>query len=143
MPASEKESWLTRTKMLVYLMCQMVELLESQDSSASAAPSLAGRGGRGGKKASSTSSGSDSWSWTVERKQSAVTLLYKLFNLNLALLFDPPVVEEDLVNCVATALFRLLENPSVALQKGKDLRLSIFQILGNLCSRFGYTLSCR
>lgn len=40
-------------------------------------------------------------------------------HLNISLLFDPPMVEEDFVNVIATALFRLLENPSVALQKGK------------------------
>lgn len=33
MGAADKESWLNKTKMLVYLMCQMMELLEAQDTS--------------------------------------------------------------------------------------------------------------
>ena len=36
-----------------------------------------------------------------------------------------------------------MENPSIALQKSRDLRLSLSQLLGTLCSRFGYSLSCR
>ena len=46
------------------------------------------------------------WQWGLDKKQHGVNILYRLSHLNLALLFDPPVVEEDLVNCIANCLFR-------------------------------------
>jgi len=139
--ASEKLQWLNRTKMLVYLTCQMIEVLEAQDTS-SLTMALASVGRGRGKKGSSSAAEPASF-WLPDRKLAVVTVLYRLMHLNLAVLFDPPVVEEDFANCVATALFRLMENPSSALQRSRNLLVSICQLLGTLCSRFGYSLSCR
>ncbi len=130
------------TKMLVYLLCQLMEVLESKDTSNSQSKLVVRGGGRRGAKKSSCIA-PDVWTFTTELKLTAVTKLYQLANHNLTLLFDPPVVEEDFVNTIANSLFRLLENQSMGLQRWRDLRLSIFQLLGVLNYRYGYGLSCR
>jgi non-SMC mitotic condensation complex subunit 1, N-term len=38
--------------------------------------------------------------------QESVTLLFRLMNLNVHALFDPPIAEEEFVNCVGNCAFR-------------------------------------
>ena len=137
LPFSEKQAWLNKLKMGTFLLCQQVELLESHDASASDALVCRGRGRK------MTVQDTNKAFWDADTKLEAITHLYRMLQLNLPLLFDPPVVEEDFVNAIAGCLFRLLENPSIALQKNKEVRASILQVLGTLNSRYGYSLSCR
>ena len=41
------------------------------------------------------------WDWDHERAK-AVTLVYNLLQLNLNTLFDPPLMEEEVVNLIGT-----------------------------------------
>ena len=68
--------------------------------------------------------------------------LYNLVQLNLNLLFDPPMMEEEVVNLIANTMFKIFENPQMALQAKKDVRLSIIQVLGTCNKKYNYTLSC-
>jgi hypothetical protein len=49
--SAEKAQWLNRTKMLVYLMCQLMETLEAQDTSSTALVTASAARGRGKKNA--------------------------------------------------------------------------------------------
>jgi len=71
-----------------------------------------------------------------------VTLLYNLVQLNLNTLFDPPMMEEEVINLIASSMFKILENPVMAFQNKKDVRLSIIQVLGTVNKKYNYTLSC-
>ena len=130
-------------KMIFYLLCQIVEMLEDTamqlDSAAIAV------GGKGKKKKNAPRFEDDedmSWDWD-SRRQEAVTLMYRLVNLNLNSLFNPPLVEEELINMLGNCMFKLLENPSIALQKGRDVRASVLQVLGTMNAKYNYSLSFR
>ena len=70
-------------------------------------------------------------------------MLYRLLALNINALFDPPIVEEELINVIGNCVFRVFENPGIALQRLKDARSGLIQVLGLLLSKHGYSLSCR
>lgn len=124
-------------KMLVYLFTQMIEMMEANETSSSEL--LMSRATNKTKKALT----SEACMWDGEGKTRALLLLYRWAQLPLRNLFEPPIVEEEVINAAANCIFRILENPTIALQRTKDLRQSAFQILGLLCSNYGYLLSCR
>ena len=97
----------------------------------------------GGKSKGKKKSKDDdfTWEWEKERLR-AITLLYNLVQLNISQLFDPPTIEEEVVNLVASTCFKILENPTLAHQRTKDTRAGITQVLGTLNRKFNYTLSC-
>ena len=97
----------------------------------------------GGKSKGKKKSKDDdfTWEWEKERLR-AITLLYNLVQLNISQLFDPPTIEEEVVNLVANTCFKILENPTLAHQRTKDTRAGITQVLGTLSRKFNYTLSC-
>lgn len=125
-----------RMKMIVYLLCQLVELIED-DSVQKETANLAKANKSRKKKVEC-----ESWDWDG-KKLEALTLLFRLLNLNINALFDPPIAEEELVNLIGNCVFRILENPSISLQRCKDVRAGIAQVLGILVSKYGYSLSCR
>ena len=150
MATAEKTGLLTCTKMLVYLVCQMLELFEAAETSGMGDLLVVKRRGTAkgsGKKSKQFDDdggvSGETDIMTTERKNAAVSTIYRLLHLNLALLFDPPVVEEDFVNAIASCMFRLLEAPSIALVKGRVLKESVFQVLGTLNAKYNYSLSCR
>jgi len=132
----ERITWLNTFKMLTYLYTQMIEEVEGDQLRADP---LTGGKAKAGKKKSTHDD--FTWDWDVERGR-CVVLLYNLLQLNLNSLFDPPMIEEEVVNCVANTLFKMLENPVLSHVKTKDVRLSIIQVLGTLNKKFNYTLSC-
>ena len=87
----------------------------------------------GGKSKGKKKSKDDdfTWEWEKERLR-AITLLYNLVQLNISQLFDPPTIEEEVVNLVASTCFKILENPVMAFQNKRDVRLSIIQVLGTM-----------
>lgn len=145
--SNEKKAYATRMKMIVYLLCQMVELLEAQSQQNDSA-SIANAGGKGKRnrqnKAARQNAAEDgiAWDWDM-KKSEIVTLIFRLLSLNLNSLFDPPLVEEELINLLGNCMFRLLENPTIAHQRCKDVRTSIIQVLGQMNSKYNYSLSCR
>ena len=103
-------------KMNVYLMSQLVELIETDvQQKESANVAIASK--KGQKKKVSL----ESWSWD-EKRLEAVTLFFRLMSLNVNALFEPPIIEEELVNLVGNCVFRIFENPGIALQRLKDTR---------------------
>ena len=150
-PTADKTNWLTKTKMLAYLFCQTLEMAEAAETAGTTESLAVGRRKGASKKKSSSTSESNIYELEdddankngIDRKITAVTLLYRLINLNISALFDPPMADEELVNVLASCLFRMLESPIISLVKGKDLKTSIFQALGVLNCRYGYSLSCR
>ena len=103
-------------KMNVYLMSQLVELIETDvQQKESANVAIANK--KGQKKKVSL----ESWSWD-EKRLEAVTLFFRLMSLNVNALFEPPIIEEELVNLVGNCVFRIFENPGIALQRLKDTR---------------------
>ena len=135
-----KSERLCQMKMILYLFCQFVELQEANDTSGGDMfmSKLSARG----KKSGSAGSSAD-FHWDSDKKVLALIPIFRLVHLNISQLFDPPIVEEDVVNMIANCLFRILETPSIAHQRSHDLRLSVFQILGTINSKFGYLFSCR
>ena len=102
--------------MNVYLMSQLVELIETDvQQKESANVAIANK--KGQKKKVSL----ESWSWD-EKRLEAVTLFFRLMSLNVNALFEPPIIEEELVNLVGNCVFRIFENPGIALQRLKDTR---------------------
>ena len=123
-------------KMNLYLFCQMVELIEGDQ--ANAIDTVTGAKKKGGKK---NKDDDFTWDWDQERLR-AVTFLYNLVQLPLNPLFDPPMMEEEVVTQIAGTCFKILENPVLAFQNKKDTRLSIIEVLGTLNKKYNYTLSC-
>ena len=124
-------------KMNVYLMSQLAELIETDvQQKESANVAIASK--KGQKKKVSL----ETWSWD-EKRLEAITLFFRLMSLNINALFEPPIIEEELVNLVGNCVFRIFENPSIALQRLKDTRSGLTQVLGMLISKHGYGLSCR
>ena len=72
-----------------------------------------------------------------------LAMLWRLLSQNINALFDPPIVEEELINLIGNCVFRIFENPGIALQRMKDVRISLIQVLGSMMSKYGYSLSCR
>ncbi len=134
--ASTKSSLANRMKMLVYLLCQLVELIEA-DSVQKDAANLAKANKTRKKKVEN-----ENWDWDAKRLD-ALTLIFRLLNLNISALFDPPIVEEELVNLIGNCIFRILENPSIGQQRFKDVRAGLGQVLGTMVAKYNYGLSCR
>lgn len=131
----ERERNLNVTKMLLYLFCQLVELIEGDQSEIDPVTGKL----RKGKKAKRDDD--YSWDWDTERKRCA-DLLYNLVQLNINVLFDPPLVEEEVTNLIANMVFRIFENPNMKNINTRDSRLSLIQVLGTICKKYNYTLSC-
>jgi len=127
---------LNSMKMTLYLFCQLVEMIDTEQ--AASVDAVTGAKQKGKKKAKDDDF---TWDWDQERRR-AVHFLYNLVQLNLNLLFDPPMMEEEVVNLIANTMFKIFENPQMALQAKKDVRLSIIQVLGTCNKKYNYTLSC-
>lgn len=133
----EKSTLASKMKMIVYLLCQLVEMIEAdviQKDSATAATKV--------KNAKKKATLDESWSWEGKRNE-AITLAFRLLSLNINSLFDPPLVEEELINLIGNLVFRIFENPGIALSKLKETRLGLSQVLGVMITKYGYSLSCR
>ena len=144
---NEKKGYATRMKMIVYLLCQMVEMFEAEAQQQDSA-SIANAGGKGKRnrqnKAARINAAEDgiAWDWDM-KKSEIVTLIFRLSSLNLNALFDPPIVEEEFINLLGNCMFRLLENPTIAHQRCRDVRISVIQVMGVMNSKYNYSLSCR
>jgi len=132
----DRMSNLNCMKMMLYLFCQLAELVEMEQGSM--VDAVTGAKQKGKKKARDDDF---TWDWDQERLR-AVTLLYNLVQLNLNTLFDPPMIEEEVINLIASTMFKILENPVMAFQNKRDVRLSIIQVLGTVNKKYNYTLSC-
>ena len=124
--SDERIANLNCMKMNLYLFCQLVELIEGDQ--ANSIDSVTGAKKKGGKKSKDDDF---TWDWDQERLR-AVTFLYNLVQLPLNPLFDPPMMEEEVVTQLASTCFKILENPVMAFQNKRDTKLSIIQVLGTM-----------
>ncbi|XP_015795980.1 condensin complex subunit 1 [Tetranychus urticae] len=72
-----------------------------------------------------------------ERERS-INVIYKLILMPLQLLFQPAVVEEDLIRCISSCCWRLVENQH--LHRNKPLMDSVFHIIGYTIEKYSGSL---
>ena len=131
--AEDRLATLNTMKMVLYAFCQLIDLIEADQAQADPVTGVKAKGKKRSKEDDFT------WEWEKERHR-AVTLLYNLVQLRVSQLFEPPTIEEEVVNLIASTCFKILENPSLAHQRTKDTRQGIVQVLGTMNKKFGYTL---
>ena len=132
----EKLNLANRLKMITYLLCQLMELIEADVLQKESANLTAKN------KRKKNVVDDENWNWDAKRND-AIYCLYRLLNLTISTIFDPPIVEEEIINLIGNCVFRVFENPSIAHQRLKDVRSGLIQVLGALISKHGYSLSCR
>ncbi|RWS10767.1 condensin complex subunit 1-like isoform X3 [Dinothrombium tinctorium] len=98
-------------KMNLFVYCYMLELFEDQDS----------------KNTSDIE---------AQNKERGIKMLLELFSMSIHRLFAPPVIEEELINCITKCCWKILENP-----KNKPLYTNLFHILGLAVEKHGQSLS--
>lgn len=114
----EKEL-VTTTKMIVYLLCQILDALEAKSVTV---PGDMAKARKSKKK--QTDIGSD----TETERNSTLISLYQLIQLPIYKLWTPPVVEQDFVNLVSNLCYKILENPILGHVRMKSTRDSVFQV---------------
>ncbi|XP_065053020.1 condensin complex subunit 1-like isoform X1 [Rhopilema esculentum] len=126
---------LNTTKMLSYLLTQLMEAFEGEATTPSihTDETRKGRGKSAKKKVQS-----DGWSWENER-EFGLRVIGQLLELDVHRLWDPPVIEEDYVNLFTSVCYKFLENVSVV--KLKETKEMIFHILGILIKKYDHGLS--
>ncbi|RWS27166.1 condensin complex subunit 1-like isoform X1 [Leptotrombidium deliense] len=121
-------------KMLLFIYCTLMELFEDQDAKHSS-DIEAQNVGKGKKKPVKKD---ESFDWSRDRER-GVELLLRLFSLSLHQLFTPPVVEDEVVNCVTKCCWKILEKPSTS--KNKQLCSNLFSILGITVEKYRQSLA--
>jgi condensin complex subunit 1 len=132
----ERLQSLNQMKMILYLLCQLTQKVENEQS---IFDPVTGGKAKGGKK--KTRDDDTIGNWEFDRPR-IVSMIYNLFQLNLNLLFEPPVMEDEVLDLVGFTLFKICENPTMGQVKCKDIRLSLIQVLGTMNKKFNYTHSC-
>ncbi|XP_071502768.1 condensin complex subunit 1-like [Diadema antillarum] len=123
---------LNSTKMTTFILCQLTEAFETEACKPSTdTAALKGRG----RAKKSVKAGE--WDWDSEKERSLQCLIQTL-QLDIARLWDPPVVEEEFVNLVSGCCYKLLENPSIT--RNHSAREVITQVLGLLFKRYNHVL---
>lgn len=112
-------------KMLTYVYINTIFLIEHKNIVTTKNQGLLkGRG-----KASKTDS-----TFNLDKKNILLSL-NNILQSDIAIFWDPPVVEENFTNMVAEVCYKFLQNPSI---KGdKDLRKEVFDLIGE-CTFFTF-----
>lgn len=71
-------------------------------------------------------------------REKCVNIIYKLIVMPLQLLFQPAFVEDDLIRCVTSCCWRLIENQN--LHRNKPLMDNIFHIIGYTIEKYSGSL---
>ncbi|XP_066259885.1 condensin complex subunit 1 isoform X2 [Euwallacea similis] len=70
-------------------------------------------------------------------KKNVLLALNNIFQMEIGLFWDPPVVEENLINIVAEVCYKFLENPLI---KGeKETREEVFNLIGTLLQTYNHS----
>ncbi|XP_076036312.1 CAP-D2 condensin subunit [Oratosquilla oratoria] len=134
--ANTRSHWLNVLKMTTYIGCMVMETFEVEFSKPSTDTLLAGKSK---KKAPKKMSGTMDWE---DERGRMLLQLFSILQHPLNRLWDPPIVEEDYVNLIANCCYKMLETPTMNLQRTKPTRDSIFQIIGTLVKKFNHSLAC-
>ncbi|XP_028610264.1 condensin complex subunit 1 isoform X4 [Grammomys surdaster] len=94
-------------------------------------------GGKGKKARSKAALGFD---WEEER-QPVLQLLTQLLQLDIRHLWNHSVIEEEFVSLVTGCCYRLLENPTISLQKNRSTKEAIAHLLGVALVRYNHMFS--
>ncbi|XP_014671209.1 PREDICTED: condensin complex subunit 1-like [Priapulus caudatus] len=124
---------LNSLKMICYLVCQLMQSFQAEASQPSTVPK---KKGKPQKKADRK----NDWDWDGERDH-AVLVLCQLVKLNLAKLWDPPVMEDDFVSLITSTCYKLLENADIVHQRNKETRITIFHIMAIMAKKYNNDLS--
>ncbi|KAL5262314.1 hypothetical protein ACHWQZ_G007890 [Mnemiopsis leidyi] len=116
--------------MEVYILVELYQCFEEEGKSSHQIVTT--------KKGKGKKNKEDASSWSSSERQEGLHALRQLLDLNLALLWDPPVVHETFVEQVANCCYKLLENPEVV--KCKKTLEFIFHVLGVLIKRYNHCL---
>ena len=96
----EKLNLANRLKMITYLLCQLMELIEADVLQKESANLTAKN------KRKKNVVDDEIWNWDEKRRE-AIYCLYRLLNLTINTIFDPPIVEEEIINLIGNCVFRV------------------------------------
>lgn len=115
------------TQMLLYLTINLIKAIDDAGS--------AGASGAD-KQKKQKNADFDLHNWDTKRKECLVQI-YNITQLSLEQLFDPPVLEENLVNLICDLSYNTLESSHV---RDKSNATVAFQILGTAIKRFNHSM---
>lgn len=132
---SDRSAHLNALKMNCYALIRLLESFENLTSRTSFID--LDIGGKGKKARAKAALGFD---WEEER-QPVLQLLTQLLQLDIRLLWNHSVIEEEFVSLVTGCCYRLLENPTISLQKNRSTKEAIAHLLGVALVRYNHMLS--
>ena len=84
----------------MYVFCQLINLIEADQLQSDPITEVKAKGKNKGKE--------EDWYWDWEKERlTVVTLLNNLVQLRVSQLFDPPTIEEEVVNLIACSCFKV------------------------------------
>lgn len=132
---SDRSAHLNALKMNCYALIRLLESFENLTSRTSFID--LDIGGKGKKARAKAALGFD---WEEER-QPVLQLLTQLLQLDIRHLWNHSVIEEEFVSLVTGCCYRLLENPTISLQKNRSTKEAIAHLLGVALVRYNHMLS--
>ncbi|XP_028610262.1 condensin complex subunit 1 isoform X2 [Grammomys surdaster] len=131
----DRSAHLNALKMNCYALIRLLESFENMTSRTSLID--LDIGGKGKKARSKAALGFD---WEEER-QPVLQLLTQLLQLDIRHLWNHSVIEEEFVSLVTGCCYRLLENPTISLQKNRSTKEAIAHLLGVALVRYNHMFS--
>ncbi|XP_076796698.1 condensin complex subunit 1 isoform X2 [Arvicanthis niloticus] len=132
---SDRSAHLNALKMNCYALTRLLESFENVTSRTSLIDLDVG--GKGKKARAKAALGFD---WEEER-QPVLQLLTQLLQLDIRHLWNHSVIEEEFVSLVTGCCYRLLENPTISLQKNRSTKEAIAHLLGVALVRYNHMFS--
>ncbi|KAK0094256.1 hypothetical protein PV326_011424 [Microctonus aethiopoides] len=129
----DRQKNLCITKMIIYLLSNIMYYLENATISLDNNLGVDKRK----KKTAKKSDARDEWE---SRRDGVLLVIYRLLQLPLHKLWQPPIVEESFIMLIADICYKILENDKEIRQK--QTRLVIWQILGTLVQRYIHAITC-
>nr|XP_022907875.1 condensin complex subunit 1-like [Onthophagus taurus] len=114
-------------KMILYVFCHVIMALDTKNTSQNMLLGIKKRG----KKKSSVSDEDECFN-----PKNALVTINMLLQCDLHVFWDPPVVEEQIINLVAEVCYPTLESGSIS--SNKEVRYEIFNIFGILIKTYSY-----
>ncbi|CAG2104163.1 unnamed protein product [Medioppia subpectinata] len=136
MDAEERNNYCNLLKMIVYVFCTISELFEEQDIKRAANIDYENIGKKTNKKSKRTE---ESYDWQ-HNKERGVSVLLRLLSLPLRRVFNPPVVEDELINVITKSCYKMIENPLLSRQKESGFALNLFHIIGTSIEKYRQSL---
>ena len=93
-------------KMTLYVFCQLIDLIKADQLQSDPITGVKAKGKNKGKEEDWDWDWDWNWDWEKERLR-VVTLLNNLVQLRVSQLFDPPTIEEEVVNLIAGSCFKV------------------------------------